>query len=553
MKALPGFRTLFAVQFKTLTNVSAILDAARRDKKQFWKTVGVGAAVLYVAALLLFVYGLIFYPLMRAAAASDLAAPLLGLVLLGAMTVTMIFGVVNLIGYVFQSRDIEFLMALPLPGRSVFAAKFLVVYILEWLLAMLLFIPALVLYAWLAPVNLGTFLPAVLIALPLLPAAPLALSALLASLFMRLSVFSRRRDLFTIVGGIAMLIAVFYGQGRLQTYLNESSQETAQALLTGGQGFLRAVAGAFPPALWAAEALTLGGVRAWAGLGLFAASSLAALVFTVWFSGLLYRKAGTAHLEAAKAPPGRSLAVSAAPRPAVLALFARDWKILLRTPVYAINSLAGVLVIPIMLVVMPNAGLAESLAMIRIPPGGWVLVFAMVLVALAVFNAAASTAVSREGRTFWLTRAVPLSARTQTLSRFLCGYSVFLLGAAVTLPSLYYALGPPLWQLAAAVPVALPLSAAVTAAAMIPDLLKPKLRWVSESEAMKQNMSSLTGMLLGMAAALPAAAFAFSLFGVLDGDIAVVTALSSLAATVWAGFWVWLLFRCGEKTGRLDA
>jgi ABC-2 type transport system permease protein len=551
MKGFAAVRTLVAVQGKTLTNLSAVIEAARSDRKQLAKYIGIGAAILYVVVLMLFLYGLIFYPLMRAAATAGLAAPLLGLVLLGAMTVTMIFGIIHLIGYVFLARDVEFLFALPVSGRSVFASKFVVVYILEWLLAMLLFAPALVLYAWLAPVNWAIFLPAVLIVLPLLPAVPLALSALLASVFIRISVFSRRRDVFTIAGSIVMLAAVFYGQGRLQAYLGESSEETAAALLAGSEGMLRAATGAFPPAMWAAEALTQSATEAWRGLGWFAFVSLAALAFAVWFSGLLFRKAGSAHLEAAKTSTARAPKIPAARRPAALALFIRDWKILLRTPVYAINSLAGILIIPIMLVVMPNAGLADSLVYLDIPPDGWVLVFAALLTMLGVFNTAAATAVSREGRTFWLTRAIPLTARQQTLSRFAVSYAVFLLGLAAAVPSLYFALRPPAWQLLAALPIVLPLSAAVTAACMIPDALKPKLRWISESEAMKQNMNSLAGMLLGLVSGVPVWLAAFFIFNA-GLDVTAMVALIALSAWVWAGFMLWILFRCGGKTAQHD-
>jgi hypothetical protein len=69
---------------------------------------------------------------------------------------------------------------------------------------------------------------------------------------------------------------------------------------------------------------------------------------------------------------------------------------------------------------------------------------------------------------------------------------------------------------------------------------------------MKQNMSNLTGMLLGLAALLPAATLSFFLlFSRLEPGIAV--AFSSLVSAAWAGLWLWLLFRCGRKTARLDA
>ena len=116
----------------------------------------------------------------------------------------------------------------------------------------------------------------------------------------------------------------------------------------------------------------------------------------------------------------------------------------------------------------------------------------------AVINVTASTALSREGKSFWVSRAIPVPPRRQVYAKFLL--SMAAAGAGILLTAAMLVLFLQFSPAQGAVALALGLLAAVpvTCVNMLPDLAKPKLLWTNPYEAVKQNINVLLSMLLAV-------------------------------------------------------
>jgi ABC-2 type transport system permease protein len=187
-----------------------------------------------------------------------------------------------------------------------------------------------------------------------------------------------------------------------------------------------------------------------------------------------------------------------------VAVFKREWKLLLRTPLYIINGLTGAIIGPILVIIMFFAQGSEKAELLKyISNPDYSVYFLLGGLGLMLFtagmNTVASTSVSREGRCFWVTKMIPVQPRQQVLGKFLQSYMVSVLGVLSTAVIFGIFLKFSLLQIISMVIVGLIGSVSMTALNLLIDVLHPKLVWNSEQEAMKQNINSLLGMLASIA------------------------------------------------------
>ena len=196
----------------------------------------------------------------------------------------------------------------------------------------------------------------------LLPVIPLALVSLLVIGMMRLVNLSRKKDVLIIVGSL-VLIALGIG---LQFLVNRSagSRINQQALLdflTAPDSLLKRAGAIFPPCIWATKALVGGFSRSGLlHLLLLAGASLAFLYgILVVAERLFYRGLiGLGEISGRKkALSRREMArrVSSGRRP-IRAIFRREWRIMNRTPIFLLNGVLTVAIIPVLFLLMTKMG-----------------------------------------------------------------------------------------------------------------------------------------------------------------------------------------------------
>lgn len=430
---------------------------------------------------------------------------MLTLFFLPAFVLSLVLGLISVLSIFYFARDTAHLLSLPLSPGAIAGAKLAVVLTNQWL-GLALLVPPLVVYGVLAGAGPLYWLKAVVV-YALLPVPALALAAILAMALMRVAGRTRQRDWAVVASSLA-LMAVALGAQILPRQVAENVDPARLNQLM--QGLAEQIGRYAPPAVWATRALATGSPAGGAGylalLGLVAAATLA-------LSWVLADRLLVRGLAAALEAPARRAALDrqrvhaqlARVRPGLLALVWREWAVLWRTPVFVMNTLFPMLVVPVVLATSLWAGPGDTLIRPAVSglftPSGrpWAPLAGVAVSAIAgLFAMLGATALSREGRAFWISQVIPASPRRQVAAKLLFACLVAWAGGLPFGAAAGILLGWTGGAWAYWLVTGLLAVVAVNALELAVDLWRPKLDWVDPQGAMKQNYNVLLGVLAGM-------------------------------------------------------
>ncbi len=511
------FTAFIKMQLNVNYGFSALKYRFTREKKKRWEPILIAAIIILSFLPLFVIYTSMMISLFAAGLAIGQPDMLLTVSLMLSMSVILFFGLFYIMGTFYFSNDIKSFVPLPLKPYEVIGGKFIVVMINEYLTSMPIMLPPIIIYGAGTGQGIMYWIKSLLLML-IVPIMPLTAAALFVMLLMRFVNLRRYKDALTIAGGI---IGVVLALG-LSMYMQKlpDNVEDMQDYFIGQRGLADMLGDRFPPIRWATMSLTEGGT---AGIGhLLLFISVCALFFLllmvvsnrVFYRSLLAgqevsrKRRSLTDLQKQKSYGKVSIPV--------IAMMKRDWKLLVRTPVYLLNGFVGMIIGPLIFVFMlimqrsePEfAQLFDEINKPEILP--YVLLGGLALMLFtAGMNMVASTALSREARTLWITKMIPVSGRQQANAKLLVSIIVSSLGVIVAaLIMLIFFNLPIFWVLGATV-IGLLGSLPMNALSLALDVFHPKLVWNSEQEAMKQNMNGGVGMLLSMLVLLILAVVAF--------------------------------------------
>lgn len=124
-----------------------------------------------------------------------------------------------------------------------------------------------------------------------------------------------------------------------------------------------------------------------------------------------------------------------------------------------------------------------------------ILATALFMVICGSLNGTASSAFSREGKQFWISKVIPVEPRVQVAAKFLHSYMVAVLGVITASIVAVAFLHLKATYLIVAGGLALVCGLLLTAVGLIIDLARPLLDWTNPQKAIKQNFNVLLAML----------------------------------------------------------
>ena len=435
---------------------------------------------------------------------------LLTLAVLAGQLIILVFGLFYLISTFYFSRDLEYLLALPLRPSQIMLSKFSVVLVNEYLTIAPFILPLLIVYGVKRRAGLGYWLVMPLSYL-LLPVIPLTVAGIAVVGMMRLVNVGRKKDLLIILGSLVLIAAAFFLQFGLSRAAGTSGPDPQKiiSLISSPDGLVQSIGRRLPPAIWATRFLDaglftgtgLGGFALFAGVSTLLFGLLMAGGQRLFFGGLVGLSERSGGGRRSKA--GRIFRFSSGPHP-IKAIFLRELRLMNRTPIFLLNGVLGVIMVPFLFALMPSSGRPGDdrsdimRLMTAAKPATAVLVITLFMVICATLSGVASSSFSREGRKFWISKVIPVDYRRQVLAKFLHSMAIAMLGlgsaTAVVLFRLHAEAGKWLPGLA----LALPVTAFLTSLNLAVDLARPLLDWISPQKAMKQNLNVLIAMLLDL-------------------------------------------------------
>jgi len=445
------------------------------------KIIGFGLLMLYACFAFMTMFGIYFQQMAKPFFSLGLGWLYFTFFGMTAFALMFIGGVFMAKSQLYEARDNDLLLSMPIPPRLILASRMLMLIIMNFFFELLVSIPAAIMWIRAAQVTALQIVSFVLVLLAL-PFLSMAVSGLFGWLLAISTSRIRNKSLMTVLFSIIFFGLYFLLFSRANVYI--------QQLILNGKAIAGSL-GAVAPLFWIGNAVAEPNVLhlVYSLLIMLVPFVLMYYILTATFIKVTTSKRGVAKVKYEEREM-RTASPSSA-------LFRREMKHLLSSPVYMLNDGLGVVftaIGAIFLIVKKIAVLAlvdkigYDSGMITV-----VVIFGICFLATTVLFTAPS--VSLEGKTIWIVKSMPVSEKDILKAKL--NLHIRLAAPPMILASFAAAyVFTPSWANLIIMIVApvfyVMLSANI---GLICNLKIPNLDWVNETQVVKQSISVLLAML----------------------------------------------------------
>lgn len=502
-------RLMFKQQFRTKPT-----ESGKKSKAGTIILFVVLAIVFVPVAIYIFIGCLGLGKYVSANLPQDTYAGIVGTLLLGVQGVTLLFGFHGVLVNVFNCKDADKLLYLPIKGTTVFWAKFFVAYVNEAVAG------ALLLFVTVLPFGIGMgggigYYLTLLVALLLVPLLPMLVSTLLAMPLSMLSAKIGKNGAVKTVFNVLLYLAVMalyiwlmqqfgYGGNGDENITDEEALKKIVAMIVD---HISAAIVYVHPDYMMAKTFVATDVS---GLGSFALSlaefaalfALLALISKAFYGKMLTLtvEGGGSTIQKSK----KSLQIDK--KSGVISqLIASDFKRVVRDPQMGFQAFAGMLIAPLIVVIFAigfstgndiGVSLGEFIKQNGMIVGMSLMIYLTLLT--AVTNVLGLFPMSRENKSLYLLKTLPIPFEKVLLAKVLLATLVALVTDFITAILVVFVAGFN------------PLSALLLMLGLLAygfgnmclttrmDLKSPKIGWSNFQTSLKNSKNSWIAMLLGL-------------------------------------------------------
>lgn len=446
------------------------------------------ALMIYAFGAVVFSMGMMFFSLAQPLQALGYDWLYFALAAAMCMMLCLVGSIFTCKSQIYSAKDNELLLAMPIKPRDILAARIVSVTTLNWFYCALVLIPALIarfIALGFDIITLARFIP-MFIMLPLMPEAVGCLLGWVLSIAER---HVQNKNLFTTIGSLIFMVAYFMLVNKINDflpYLTENGEAVAStmALILPIYSFGMGVTG---------DA---------ANFCLFAALSLAAIGVTVL---LLARSFAKIALTPSAVRRRESKAFSFTQQSVDSALIYKELRRFVSCPGYMLNAGLGLIMLLFVSVALAaNRGQLTFATLLMGGAGalpiGAVLAALLTMVSTMTFISASS--ISLEGKNIWLLRSLPIEPGKILLAKARLHWLLCLPFCLISslICGIAYDVTAAEWPVLIILPVLENVLCALMGVTI--NLIFPKFDWITETQVVKQGMSTMVAMLVGMASVI---------------------------------------------------
>ncbi len=458
-------------------------NGALKNKGGKGKTVLFAVLYLYLIGVFLFMFYAMFSSMAPVFGNMGLGWFYFSLFALISLALMFVFSVFTAKAQLFEARDNELLLSMPIKPSVVLASRMLSLLAINFGFELLVAVPAAVAWCIACPITAVGAVSFVLVCLAL-PFLSLAISALFGWILAIITARVRRKSLVSTVFSLLFLAAYFYVYSNINTILN--------GLITNAGAIADSVSAALP-LVWIGMAVAEGDILS---LVLSLVCLLVPFVIVYIVLSKTFIRTATTKRGTAKVRYIRREARVASP---FAALLRRETARLLSSSTYIMNAAMGAImnVVAAVLLIVKGADLANTLSAAGEMGGILAPVTVIALCMLASMTTITACAVSLEGKNLWIVRSMPVGSES-------------VLRAKIALHLLVSAPGMLLAQIAAVIvfrisglmllwALVLPqaFNLLIALIGLWANLNHPKLEWQNETQAVKQGVAVMIAMFGG--------------------------------------------------------
>lgn len=506
------------------------------------------AGIIGIGLLLLFVVLSLCIPIVFALDSILEIAPIekivISIILPMAGVTTIVFSIFSVVSVFYLNKDSEHLLPMPIEARDIMISKFLVSLITEYYILVIFILPCLI--------GVGVGIGAgfmyyfyMIIIFLLLPIIPSSIVTLIMLLITRFTGITKKKDLFMYISMFIVLAFAFGYNYVIQNFISIDVNNIGTTMASLEEAVLPYCRKIFPFYNSASDALiNFDNINGIFSLITFIAFNCVALLVIYFVGDKLYLRSLTVTGGNKKKRENVEEVVNSKKvkkESATAWLLKKEWLIVKRTPVYMLNIVVIVFLMPLIFAVSFFIGftgggddtimLVDTSKILSYLENPFVY---LIIMAVAIFftcsSVAASTSISREGNNAWFMKMMPVSYFKQINVKVLFAVIIDLLGVIIVgiVPVIMYKI-PLYYVLIIFIPLVI-IVILINYFNLLLDLKRPRLNWSEESAAVKQNLNSMISIFATMGVCAIFGIFAY-LFYSYSVDINVVV-LSSIISAV---------------------
>lgn len=465
-------------------------------KKNLFKSFLILLAIIYIAGVMIF----LSYEIVNILKSLNQEAVFLTLCLMVSIAITFIRTIFSALNVLYFSKDVEFLLPLPIKPIKIVFAKFNVMIISEYITELMTFAIPFVVYGYIMEVGLLFYIYSLLIFL-FLPIIPMLISIGLIVIIMKFTRFLNNKDIvqyLTVFLTIAMILGI--------QFLGNSSNEVTDFMIANKLIEVNGLVSVFSKYFFTlGQAMrVLGNLENIEGIKniLFLAieSILAYFIVAYIVSKVYIQSAITATVSGNKTKKIKKHSLEK--QSVGITYIKKEFKTLFRNPVFLLQCVLPSILFPIIFSI-PLYNTYSSVGIDNMHMFGDSLVdiletstgFGIILVIinfLYMFNYISVTSVSRDGENAIFMKYIPIKLYTQCKYKAIPSIILNMVPLIYVIVILKYMMPDLMWiTIAEIFIVGLLSNIFISYISIIIDLLRPKLHWTSEYSVVKQNINML--------------------------------------------------------------
>lgn len=525
-------KILMRKQLKMLFSGFFIDRKTGKSRSKKAAVLGIAAYVLLLIGCMGAMFGSVAYSMCAPLCAVGMDWMYMSMVALLTLAIGIFGSVFNTFASLYQAKDNDLMLSLPIPVRAILFSRISGVYIMGVMFAVTAMVPGIIVYGVVVHPGVWALVSASIV-LVLLTFVILVLSCILGWVVGKIGNKTRNKSFVTVVLSLAFLV-LYYG-----VYMN--ANKMLSSILANTEMYSSKIKGMAYP-LYAIGSAAVGNV----GHLVLVAAGTAVITLAVWlvlertFIGIVTTKIGhTKRKTVAKRGRAQS---------GEMALLEREFKKLASSAVYMLNCSLGTLLMLVLAVVCIVKGpfIIDTISKVPGLPEG-VLVFGacVAVCAAASMNDLTAPSISLEGKTLWILRSLPVTP-WQILRAKIRMHVILTMIPAAILDIVMIVIVKPAFANGVMMLLIPCLYVVLTAyIGLVINLKMPKLDWTSETAVVKQSMGVLVALLSNFAYIIVIVA-GYMLIGSMTGLTVYLIICVAVTALAAACLRVWLK-RCGVE------
>lgn len=436
---------------------------------------------------------------------------LLPLVFGATSVVIFLFGIFYVISVMYHAEDVEQLRYLPLSAYQILGAKFLTLVVYEYIFESFILLPVLISFGIKSGAGVMYIIYSLLLFL-ITPVIALSMAAVIVIVIMRFTSFGKNKQAFKFIGGIIAIVFALGLNMLLQGSVSNIS-DAQLALAFQNSTLPDLFAKMFPGIGFASSALiNSAGLSGLWNLLLFVLCSAGAVAVFMVIGRLFYLKGVAGITEtSAKRKAIQDLGRETEGTSAVKAYIKKEIRLLFRSPTAFLQCVLSTFIWPVLIIIILFTGNEKVSMMQAIAPnidsGLMAAIFAGLCSFITSSNSITSTTISREGKGLYFTKYIPMSMRKQLHAKAITGIIFSSISVVTTIAVIGAMMGISITVALVSLVLGLVVGAVCSYAGLLIDVNNPKLEWMNEQQAIKQNMNVIRHLLIsivfGAAAIVP--------------------------------------------------